>query len=440
MKRIRLIFFSSALHENVSVMNTRQPLLEGLRKFANVEIIYPTMLMSKKAAGGGFLDSFERSGNARLIPEDTAEEKTVCFIGTGGTEEIFRSFLDILPHPVHLLSDGFHNSFAAALEIATFLQQNGIERDLYNAPLDCSESFFKSFEEELFGTSGKTAAAQLKATDVPELARQARNAMSRTKIGLIGGASSWLISSGIDRKAVSDKYGVTFVDIELSELEKEFTGTAAGSPEAGKIADRMERFLTGGRSRGDLVEAARMYIALRAVCTRYSLGALTLKCFDMLSSCRTTSCLALAMLNDEGIVSGCEGDIPALFTMLYAKLALGKASFMANPSSSNREELTIDFAHCTIPLSMVHGFRLPSHFESSIGIGIAGSVPSGCYRIIKISGEKLDRFHSFKGEIIMNTNVPQRCRTQVRFRFSSEDDFNAFISESKGNHIVLVTA
>lgn len=438
MKHIRLIFFSSALHENVSVMKTREPLLEGMRKFAAVEIVYPAMLASRRTAGGGYIDSLEDNANSRLLPEDTAEDKTVCFIGTGGTEEMFRNFLDILPHPVHILSDGFHNSFAAALEIATFLQQNGIERYLYNAPLDCSDEFFRTFEKELFEEPGSSVPSESRVTSVPELSRQPRNAMARTKIGLIGGASPWLISSKVDRKAVSDRYGVNFIDINISELENEFFAIPADSPEAGRIADRMERFLTGDRKREDLAEAARLYLALKRICSKYSLGALTLKCFDILSSCRTTSCLALALLNDEGIVSGCEGDIPTLFTMLYAKLALGRASFMANPSSSDREELTIDFAHCTIPLSMVHGYRLPSHFESSIGIGIAGSVPSGRYRIIKISGENLDRFHSFEGEIIMNTNVPQRCRTQVRFKFSSESDFDAFISESKGNHIVLV--
>jgi L-fucose isomerase-like protein len=148
----------------------------------------------------------------------------------------------------------------------------------------------------------------------------------------------------------------------------------------------------------------------------------------------------MALLNDEGIVAGCEGDIPALWTMLYAKYAYGEAAFMANPASSNRKECTIDFAHCTIPLSMVHGYRLPSHFESQSGIGIAGSVPSGRYRIVKISGKNLDQFYETEGDLIMNTNIPQRCRTQIRFRFASETEFERFMRVSKGNHIILCKA
>ena len=202
----------------------------------------------------------------------------------------------------------------------------------------------------------------------------------------------------------------------------------------------MEPYLTGGRSTDDLREAARMYVALRSICTQHSLNALTLKCFGILNSCRTTACLALALLNDEGIVAGCEGDIPALWTMLYVNYAYGQPAFMANPASSDRRECTIDFAHCTVPLKMVHGYRLPTHFESDSGIGIAGSVPSGRYRIVKISGEKLDRFYETEGDLVMNTNIPQRCRTQIRFRFSSEKEFDRFLSVSKGNHIILCKA
>ena len=143
------------------------------------------------------------------------------------------------------------------------------------------------------------------------------------------------------------------------------------------------------------------------------------------------------MLNDEGIVAGCEGDIPALWTMMYVNYAYGEPAFMANPSSSNRKELTVDFAHCTIPMKMVHGYRLPSHFESNSGIGIAGSVPSGRYRVIKIYGTELDQYYETTGDLLMNTNISQRCRTQIRFRFSSEEEFDRFIRVSKGNHIIL---
>ncbi len=232
--------------------------------------------------------------------------------------------------------------------------------------------------------------------------------------------------------------GTEIIDIPIRELERAFARVSDSDLEVARICQEKMSLISPDRDEDDLREAAKMYIALKDICTKYTLSALTLKCFDIIGSCHTTACLAMAMLNSEGIVCGCEGDIPALWTMVYANVVYGQPAFMANPASTSRSELTVDLAHCTIPLSMVHGYRLPSHFESRSGIGVAGSVPSGSYRLLKICGSGLDRLYSAEGDIIMNTNIPQRCRTQVRFKFRNERDFNDFLTVCKGNHLVIV--
>ena len=433
--KLHLVIFSSALHDSASVMGTRLELFEGLRRFAELDIVYPSML----AASASINSQIDGGTHTGQTLSDGPNEKTLCFIATGGTEEVFRTYAEALPRPVLLLSDGLHNSFAAAFEIKSYLAQQGIASTLFNAPLDENPEFYTALEQRLFGPDA--APDSLTPSEpLPKFPKSVVKAFEKTRIGLIGGASDWLIASGIDREAVTKAYGATFVDIPLQELEKDFAATPGDTPEVESIYQRLERYLAGDRTPEDLRTAARMYVALRALCTRNSLNALTLKCFGLLTSCRTTACLALALLNDEGIVAGCEGDIPALWTMLYARYAFGQPAFMANPSSSNRRECTIDFAHCTIPLAMVHGYRLPSHFESQSGIGIAGSVPSGRYRIVKFFGAQLDQYYETVGDIIMNTNIPQRCRTQIRFRFASEEEFERFFRVSKGNHIILCRA
>ena len=433
--KLHLVIFSSALHDNTSVMGSRLELFEGLRRFAELDLVYPSMLATATAVNGQF-DGSTSTGRTLV---DAENEKTLCFIATGGTEEIFRNYAEALPRPVLLLSDGLHNSFAASFEIKSYLAQRGIASTLFNAPLDENPEFYKSLEESLFGA--ETVPDTLTPSEpLPKFPKAVVKAFEKTRIGLIGGASDWLIASGIDREAVTKNYGSTFVDIPLRDLEVAFAAMPDDTPELRSVCTRLERFLTDDRTPEQLREAARMYLALRKICVDKNLNALTIKCFGLLNSCHTTACLALSLLNDEGIVSGCEGDIPALWTILYARYAYGVPAFMANPSSSNRREWTIDFAHCTIPLTMVHGYRLPSHFESQTGIGIAGSVPSGRYRILKISGEKLDQYYAATGDIIMNTNIPQRCRTQIRFRFASEAEFDRFFRVSKGNHIILCRA
>lgn len=78
------------------------------------------------------------------------------------------------------------------------------------------------------------------------------------------------------------------------------------------------------------------------------LDAVTLSCFSLIEKLGTTGCLALALLNDEGIPAGCEGDLQSIFTLLIAKTLTGQAGFMANPAFINDDLNEIVMAHCTI--------------------------------------------------------------------------------------------
>ena len=60
----------------------------------------------------------------------------------------------------------------------------------------------------------------------------------------------------------------------------------------------------------ELKLALRIYSALKALVVKYKLDGLTVRCFDLLSTIHSTSCIALALLNNEGIIAACEGDVP----------------------------------------------------------------------------------------------------------------------------------
>ena len=218
---------------------------------------------------------------------------------------------------------------------------------------------------------------------------------------------------------------------------KNHTLSAGARAELDEVLCRFSCSLEGDRTTEDLSDAAIMYLALASICKEEHLDAVTVKCFDLLSSCKTTACLALALLNDNGIIAGCEGDIPSICTMLAVYKALGRPSFMANPASIDSDNLSIDFAHCTIPTAMVESCTLPSHFESGIGIGINGEVPLGNYTLCKLSGKTLERSLICNGRLVKGEYLSNRCRTQVRFIFESKAEFDAFCKARVGNHIIL---
>lgn len=66
--------------------------------------------------------------------------------------------------------------------------------------------------------------------------------------------------------------------------------------------------------------------------------------------------------------------------MLWVKELLGAASWMANPYHADAVTGLLRLAHCTIARSLVTGWELRSHFESGLGVAIAGDLPPGPVR------------------------------------------------------------
>lgn len=472
--QINLSLISSSLHNITELSQKRMEVIEALKALGDVSI-------------------FKNSSPASCGIESATEEiVNVAYILTGGTESLFiKLFGENCSRlgNITIISDAYHNSLAASQEICTWLYNNGVQHRHIHIPLHspdatlnrlptllCAESpapqrcecnagvaaeatCAEAATAEAAGIeaagieaasdkAARTEAAGAKAaSDEATSAESLVKALGGCTIGLIGEASPWLIASGIDKEALCKRCGVSFREISIGtladkylgyrELWKNHTLSAGARAELDEVLCRFSCSLEGDRTTEDLSDAAIMYLALASICKEEHLDAVTVKCFDLLSSCKTTACLALALLNDNGIIAGCEGDIPSICTMLAVYKALGRPSFMANPASIDSDNLSIDFAHCTIPTVMVEGCTLPSHFESGIGIGINGELPLGNYTLCKLSGKTLERSLICNGRLVNGEYLSNRCRTQVRFIFETKAEFDAFSKARVGNHIIL---
>ena len=437
--QINLSLISSSLHNITELSQKRMEVIEALKALGDVSI-------------------FKNSSPASCgIESATGEIVNVAYILTGGTESLFiKLFGENCSRlgNIIIISDAYHNSLAASQEICTWLYNNGVQHRHIRIPLHSPDATLNRLPTLLCAESPAPQRCECNAGVAAEATcAEAATADALVKvlggctIGLIGEASPWLIASGIDKEALSERCGVSFREISIGtladkylgyrELWKNHTLSAGARAELDEVLCRFSCSLEGDRTTEDLSDAAIMYLALASICKEEHLDAVTVKCFDLLSSCKTTACLALALLNDNGIIAGCEGDIPSICTMLAIYKALGRPSFMANPASIDSDNLSIDFAHCTIPTVMVESCTLPSHFESGIGIGINGEVPLGNYTLCKLSGKTLERSLICNGRLVKGEYLSNRCRTQVRFIFETKAEFDAFCKARVGNHIIL---
>jgi len=317
---------------------------------------------------------------------------TINFIKTGGSEAAFAENVEYLPQPAYLLAAELNNSLPAALEILSFLNAEGLAGKI------------------LYGDMKEVTA------EIEELAvyKKVRNKIAAAKFGIIGQPSDWLIGSKVDYEHAAHHWGSEFVDIELDQIYQALK--QVDSAKAKRIAaDFLENAADiVESSKADLVEAAKIYLALRDVIAKNDLDVITIRCFDIVKKLNTTGCLALSLLNNEGLIAGCEGDVPAAFTMFLAYQLTGVMPFMANPAAIDKKNDEILFAHCTVATEISDDYIIRSHFETGIGVGIQGILEAGPVTVFKIGGAGLEQYFVAEGEIIENLNSPNACRTQLK--------------------------
>lgn len=332
---------------------------------------------------------------------------SIVFIETGGSEQKFIQDVDKLEKPIVLLSNCKNNSLPACFEIKTYLDINKIDcAFLFGTEIECAEQI-KRISEIFKGA----------------------NKIKGSRLGVIGKPSDWLIASQVNYEDVKKKFNVELIDIPIEELkeevDKEILPNIPREKELRKLAYD-EKVFEG---------ALKIYSGLKRIIEKYNLVGFTLRCFDLINEYKNTACLAYAILNEEGYLAACEGDIPSLLTMQFIKATTGRPSFQVNPSKISIKDKTILFAHCTLPLNMCNKIELMTHYESGLGIGVRGSLDLGSVIITKITPD-LKNMLCISGEIIENLTLDNYCRSQINVKVDGENLFE-FLKEPFGNHVLI---
>jgi len=355
-----------------------------------------------------FLQEIKKNGGPEIIrargKDISFPEPSLVLVQSGGTErKILDSLQDLAP-PYFLLAGDKFNALPAALEVLSFLRGSGVDAEIIHGSTDYM--------------AGRLEKISLATRTLLEL--------SRWRLGMVGDPSDWLIASSMNPDGVKKDWGIEIVNIKMEELES--------------LIDRVQPSAPGLDlkcfSPEDREGALKIYAALEEILSRYELQGLTLRCFDLLGSRHNTGCLGLSLLNDQGLVGGCEGDVPALISMAILRVLTGKPSFMANPARVDKESNEIILAHCTVPLGLTSDYSLHTHFESGLGIGLRGKIPPGPCTVFKLGADGRQYFAS-RGEIIENLERKDLCRTQVRVKM--EKPVSYFLSRPLGNHHLLVS-
>ena len=463
--RIVIHSLASGLHAEAAVQTARDSFIKEIVSAMQEADPSVRMMVAGELRGGvacpccGAVTPLDRFRTPLTGPEATLN---LIYVRTGGTEGAFKAAftgpdgsLCLPDQPIRLLTSGKSNSLAASMEILSYLRQHGHDGEILHGPVSYVVSRIMALAHEngvnVLGDRKKPASEHESAENVRdgggEAGRRAFNAaawkprLKGKRLGIIGKPSDWLISSDVDPSVAREILGLELIDVPMEELVAEIRKGGYDMPEgirwpgSGPIVDpfqpRYGRELTPEAFGG----ALDIYGALCRLIGRYRLDGLTLRCFDLLTEVGNTGCMALAILNARGIPSSCEGDVPALISMLIAHEATGCCGFQANPARIDPQSGEVLLAHCTVPLDMIRGGEYDTHFESGLGVAVRGEFPEGPGTVFKLSPD-LRQCFAVDAELVRNQAERDLCRTQVVLHAPGTARY--FLTDSIGNHHIIL--
>jgi len=327
----------------------------------------------------------------------------LILVQSGGSETKFMEIFDKINGPFLLLTYGSSNSLAASLEILAYIKKKGKNGEILHG----SEEYISDRLTNLI--SEKTKLLQEKSF----------------RLGVIGRPSDWLIASDVDYLKAKKLFKVDLIDLTTQELIWLYASNSA------RLSDDR---LKANYDKEELNKAYRVYKSLKQMVKDHRLDGLTIRCFDLLGSVKTTACLGLALLNEKGIVASCEGDIPSMLSCFVIKRILDLPSFQANPCYVDVNKNTVIFAHCTLPLNMAKTYEFNTHFESNIGVGIHGVMDKREVTVLKLDAN-LDKFFCAEGKLNENLYRKDLCRTQIEVGLNQPVSY--FLNSPLGNHHLI---
>ena len=333
--------------------------------------------------------------NISSIDELYNSDLSLILIQSGGSEGLFLENIKNLKPPFYLLTYGYNNSLAASLEILSYLKDNNLEGEVLHGS---NEYIIKRIKE-------------LTKINV------------KYRFGIIGKPSDWLIASNVNYETAKRLHNIELIDISINKVSDYYFKS---------INDYNLEFKYDSK---EIDKALKLHKVLNKIKEEYNLNGLTIRCFDLLEKLKTTSCLSLSLLNKEGIVATCEGDVPTMISMHILNKLTNQVGFQANPSRIDVENKKMILAHCTLPLNMVDKYNLDTHFESGIGVAIKGYLKEEKVTIFKLS-KNLKDYYVTTGTIIKNLEESNLCRTQIEV--SIDDNIEYFLNRPYGNHHVVI--
>lgn len=287
--------------------------------------------------------------------------------------------------------------------------------------------------------SGVDDAGEAERLGVFARACAAKNMLSKLKLCMAGRRTPGMTPTAFDEVEVMRIFGCRVVTYGMDEI------TAMGDIfSLEEVLVEWEKVRKNAASVHSTVLAEeevtiRYYLALKKLLKEQGFGAVTVGCYP--SYCGKT-CLPVALLNDEGIPAGCEGDLNSTIAMAVLHHITGKPVHFGEMCAVDRENNYILSSHCgAAPISMADqkGYFLYPVRLANTGVCVRYSAKAGTVTYVNLVGRKDQyRLCAFEGQAVETPLVYEGNPMKIIPRTPLSYIWDTVAEHSFGHHWMAV--
>jgi hypothetical protein len=263
------------------------------------------------------------------------------------------------------------------------------------------------------------------------------------RIVAVGGPAGWG-QGGQEAPAISRKlWKLDLVDYSYKDLEPRLKAAMQDGARVRRAEAEARQFL---RQSGVSLHTDRKFVnnafvlteVLKDVMEEAKTDALTINaCMGtIMGMSKTTACLPLSLMNDDGYLAFCESDFVVIPSGILLHYISGKPVFLNDPTYPHQDVVTL--AHCTAPRKMdgrkPERTKVMTHFESDYGAAPKVEMRLGQITTNLVPDFACKKWVGFAGTIVGNPFL-DICRSQVDVRIHG--DSAALLEQMKGFHWML---
>lgn len=189
--------------------------------------------------------------------------------------------------------------------------------------------------------------AFLERLQVTAEALRADKLLRESRVAIVHETVPTFINLTYDSDALKRNLGVEVVTVGLEEVflrADSLQPTVSGKQIAAEMTQKAAEVRVPER---EVVRSGQIASALLDIAKGQNLKAAALRCWpEFQEVMHIAPCAAVAYLNDHGLITSCEGDLPGAVSMLAASAFSGEAPTMNDPVAIDREQDLIQMWHC----------------------------------------------------------------------------------------------